>query len=164
MHKTTKNRKGGGICIYIHESLKFNVRDDIDIFNESVETLPIEILNKKSPDIVITPAYRSPKGNKKLFTDFCKGSLSNKAAFLLGDFNLNALDCDTNNVVKNFFNLVFQNGFLLFVHRPMRVTRTSATAVEHILSNRVLENKIQSGIIKTDISDDFPIFTVFKTS
>ena len=29
------------------------------------------------------------------------------------------------------------------------------------LTNRVLENKLQSGIIKTDISDHFPIFTVF---
>ena len=53
LHKTRKNRKGGGICIYIHKSLKFNLRDDIDIFNESVETLSVEILNKKSRNIVI---------------------------------------------------------------------------------------------------------------
>ena len=33
--------------------------------------------------------------------------MSNKAACLLGDFNFNALDYDTNEVVKNFFNLVF---------------------------------------------------------
>ena len=32
------------------------------------------------------------------------------------------------------------------------------------MTNRALENKIQSGIIKTDISDHFPIFTVFKTN
>ena len=43
-------------------------------------------------------------------------------------------------------------------------TRTSATAIDHILTNRVFENKIESGIIKTDISDHFPIFTVFKTN
>ena len=33
--------------------------------------------------------------------------MSNKAAFLLGDSNLKALDYDTNKVVKNFFNFVF---------------------------------------------------------
>ena len=32
------------------------------------------------------------------------------------------------------------------------------------LTNRVSENKIQSDIIQTDISDHFPIFTVFKAN
>ena len=60
--------------------------------------------------------YCPPKGNRKLFKDFCKDFLnkqemSNKAAFLLGDFNMNALGYDTKEVIKNFFNLDFQNGF-----------------------------------------------------
>ena len=83
--------------------------------------------------------------------------MPNKAAFLLEDFNLNVLDYNTNKVVKNFFNLVFQNGFLPLIQRPTRVTRTSATTIDHILTNTVLENKIQPGIIKTDISDYFPM-------
>ena len=33
-HKTRKHGKGGNICIYVHKTLKFNVRGDIDIFNE----------------------------------------------------------------------------------------------------------------------------------
>ena len=94
LHETKKDKKGGGICLYIHKNLKFNVRDEIDIFKESVETLTIEILYRKSRNIVITATYRRPKGNKNLFKDFCKDFLykqemSNKAAFLLGDFNLN---------------------------------------------------------------------------
>ena len=32
LHKARKNKKGGGICTYIHKSLKFNVRGNIDIF------------------------------------------------------------------------------------------------------------------------------------
>ena len=90
--------------------------------------------------------------------------MSNKAAFLLGDFNLNSLDYDTNEVVQNLFNLIFQNAFLPLIQRPTRITRISATAIDHILTNRVLENKIQSVIIKTDISNHFPIFKVLKTN
>ena len=76
----------------------------------------IEILNKKSRNIVITAVYRTPKGNNKLFKDFCKDFLnkqkmSNKAAFLLGDFNLNDSDYDTNKEVKDFFNLFFKMDF-----------------------------------------------------
>ena len=77
---------------------------------------------------------------------------------------MDALDYDTNDVVKNFINLVFQNGFLSLIQRPTRVTRTSATTIDHILTNRVLENKIQPGIIKTDIRNYFPIFTFFKAN
>ena len=82
MHKTRKNKKG---CLYIHKSLKPNVRDNINIFNESVESMSIEILNKKSLNIVIIVAYRPPKESNKLFIDFYKDFLnkhgmSNKAA------------------------------------------------------------------------------------
>ena len=144
------------------QNLKFNVRDGIDIFNESVETLSIEILSKKSRNIVIAVVYRPPKGNNKLFKDFCKDFLnkqemSNKAAFLLRDFNLNALDYDTKEVVKSFSNLVFQNRSLPLIQRPTRVTRTSTTAIDYVLTNRVLENKIQSGIIKTDIVSQYSL-------
>ena len=144
------------------QNLKFNVRDGIDIFNESVETLSIEILSKKSRNIVIAAVYRPPKGNSKLFKDFCKDFLnkqemSNKAAFLLRDFNLNALDYDTKEVVKSFSNLVFQNRSLPLIQRPTRVTRTSTTAIDYVLTNRVLENKIQSGIIKTDIVSQYSL-------
>ena len=144
------------------QNLKFNVRDGIDIFNESVKTLSIEILSKKSRNIVIAAVYRPPKGNNKLFKDFCKDFLnkqemSNKAAFLLRDFNLNALDYDTKEVVKSFSNLVFQNRSLPLIQRPTRVTRTSTTAIDYVLTNRVLENKIQSGIIKTDIVSQYSL-------
>ena len=30
--------------------------------------------------------------------------------YLVGDFNLNILDFETNRKVKSFFNLIFQNG------------------------------------------------------
>ena len=93
--KQEKIEKEVVVYAYMFTSLKFNVRDDIDIFfNECVETLPIEILNKKSGNVLITATYRPPKGNNKRFKDFCKDFLnkqvmSNKAAFVLGEFNWN---------------------------------------------------------------------------
>ena len=86
--------------------------------------------------------------------------MSNKAAFLLGDFDLNALDYYTKEVVKKKFYLIFRNGFLSLIQIPTRVTRTSA--IDDTLTNRVLENKIQPDIIKTYISDHFPVFTASK--
>ena len=34
LHKIRNSWKGGRICIYVHESPKFSVTDNIDIFNE----------------------------------------------------------------------------------------------------------------------------------
>ena len=38
VHQTIKNKKGGGICIYIHKSLDFKIRNDIDKFDDDLET------------------------------------------------------------------------------------------------------------------------------
>ena len=76
MRKTRKSQKGDGNMHIYSQSLKFNIRNDIDIFNEWLEPLSAEILNKKSRNIVITAACRPPKGNNKLIKDFCKDFLS----------------------------------------------------------------------------------------
>ena len=37
VHQTRKNKKGGGICIYIRKYLEFKkLRNDIDIFNNEI--------------------------------------------------------------------------------------------------------------------------------
>ena len=127
-----------------------------------METLSIKILNKKSRNVTTATAFLPSNGNNKLFKNFYKDFLnkkeiSNKVNFLLGDFNFNALDFDTNESVNEFFNLVFQTVFLPLNRRPVGITRKSATAIDHILINTVLENKIQSGIIKTDIISQYSL-------
>ena len=82
---------------------------------------------------------------------------------LIGDLNLNSLDYATNNHVQNFFNLAFENGVFPVINRPTRITKTSETAIDHILTNTILEFEVHSGIIKNDISDHFDIFCVLKT-
>ena len=77
---------------------------------------------------------------------------------------MKALDYNTNKVVKNIFDQVFQNGFSPFIQRPSRVIKASGTKIDHFLTNRVIENEVQSRIIKSDISDHFPIFTVLTTN
>ena len=70
--KQQKIKKKQGICIYVHKCREIILRDDINIFNESVETLPIEILDKKWRNINIMAACCSPKRNNILFKDFCR--------------------------------------------------------------------------------------------
>ena len=44
------------------------------------------------------------------------------------------------------------------INPPTRIKKTSVTAIDHILTNTILDFEVQSGIIKNDISDNFGIF------
>ena len=58
---------------------------------------------------------------------------------------------------KNFVELNFQSGLLLLVQKATRLTRTKAFAIDHIITDAILKGNMNSGIIKTKISDHFLI-------
>ena len=43
------------------------------------------------------------------------------------------------------------------INKPTRVTGKTATAINHILTNGFIDTIIKTGIIKSDVSDHFPI-------
>ena len=50
------------------------------------------------------------------------------------------------------------------INKPTRITRNTATVIDHIITNTVISDiKHRSGIIKTDISDHFPIVSALNT-
>ena len=83
---------------------------------------------------------------------------------MVGDLNIDSFNYDNNALVKNFFNLIFQSGFFPLIRRATRVTRTTATAIDHIITDAILESTMHSGIIKANISDHFPIFAILENS
>ena len=83
--------------------------------------------------------------------------------YLVGYFNLNVLEYKINRKIQNFFALIFQHGLIPIINKPTRVTKRNATAIDHIITNSYLSSKLKTGIIKTDISDHFPILLVSET-
>ena len=43
------------------------------------------------------------------------------------------------------------------INKPTRVTRKTATAIDHILTNCFIDRTFKTSIFKSDISDHFPI-------
>ena len=60
LHQTRKNRRGGGLCIFLLDSLSYKVRDDITVNSSAIECLCVEIFSKNSKSIVLNLAYRPP--------------------------------------------------------------------------------------------------------
>ena len=96
---------------------------------------------------------------------FSKNGKNLKNIVLAGDFNINFLDFETNKNVQDFLNLMFRYNMIPLTNKPTRVTRHSANAIDHIITNSVTgHNDFKSAIIKTDLSDHFPIVFAIKTN
>ena len=78
VHQTRNNKKGGGICIYIHKQLECKVRNDIDIFNNGIETSSAKMINLKFCQSVVTGVYRPPKGDIKTFKNLLQRCTKNE--------------------------------------------------------------------------------------
>ena len=128
IHQGRRAGKGGGIAVFLHEYLTFNIRHDFGVNNANIEALCIEIINKKSKNFLINTQHRQPAGNFDEFeaylnTFFAKFKPTDKTCFLVGDLNLNLIDDQSNAKVRNFVNLIFQHSLVPIVNKPTRVTQ-----------------------------------------
>ena len=148
--------------LYVHNSLNYKTPKNKNINNNDIECLNIKNVSKASKNVIISCIYRPPRGNTHKFFNEMKGHIikskfQEKPLFLVGDLNINSLDYSRNTHVCDFFNFVFQNGIFPVINKPTRVTKLSATIIDHIPTNALIDSHIQSGIIKTDISDHFSL-------
>ena len=116
---------------------------------------------------MLTLVYRSPNSDHEELENHFKRSLSkqevsHKDLISAGDFNINLLDFDANKKLQNFVNLMFRFRMIPTINKPTRVTRQTASTIDHIITNSLMHTGFKSGIIKTDISDHFPIFFSYK--
>ena len=145
----------------ISNSLIYNIKPDLSINNDNVEAVCIEFVNENGKNILINTQCRQRAGTysefEKYLKDFTNKAKNNgKDLYIVGDLNLNLLDYSTNSKVKDYLNIVFQNLLISMINKPIRVSKSNATIIDHILTNSFLNTDCFTGIIKTDISDHFP--------
>ena len=132
--------KRGGIALHVYNSLNYKIPKSKNINNNDIECWNIEIVSKASKNVIISCIYRLPRGDAHKFLYEMKGHIiknkfQEKPLFLVGDLNINSLDYSRNTHVRDFFNFVFENGKSSVINRPTRVTKSSATIIDHILTN-----------------------------
>ena len=92
-----------------------------------------------------------------------KRSFENKNITLLGDFNINLLNHDQDNLTSEFINLITTGSLLPTITKPTRVTSRSKTLIDNIFINDTFDNLI-SGNITTSISDHMAQFLLKTTT
>ena len=90
-------------------------------------------------------------------------NIGDSPSILCGDLNIDVLKYNSCNSTNEYVNLLFANGFVQTINKPTRCTSSSATLIDHCLTN-VLSNTYSSTILTTTISDHFPIIIKIKAS
>jgi len=169
--KCRQGKSGGGVALYIKDSVNYNRRNDLEsILNEcAIECVFIEIQGKQfgPKPIVIGEIYRPPGSSVDSFNTYIEPFLKSvnkegKLCYLLGDYNINLINVHTHSPTENLVDIMFSQAFVPLINRPTRVTVNTATLIDHIYTNAIYdENYVySSGILISALSDHFPIFHI----
>ena len=75
-----------------------------------------------------------------------------KETVLMGDFNINILNCNSDRNTSSFTDTLYSNSFYPTINIPTRITSTSKTLIDNILYNNITKC-ISAGNIVTSFSD-----------
>ena len=90
----------------------------------------------------IIVVYRFHFKDNEFITQFNKvlKNYKNKLLIVMGDFNLNLLNYDSNKVVDDFVNDVFSNSLYPLVNKPTNFFQNSSILIDQAWSNMLHEN------------------------
>ena len=121
---------------------------------------------------LITCCSRPPSGaikdlNSYVENVFKKADTENKFCILVDNFNLNYLDFIKNLEVRKIYNQIFVHGYIPLITRPTRVTLKTISLIDNIFTNFIFGASLKPKelmIIKSDVSDYFPVFVSLNSS
>ncbi|KAK6191763.1 hypothetical protein SNE40_003365 [Patella caerulea] len=149
---------GGGVAIYIRDSLYFKARLDLNI--AGLEAVWVEIRNKNNI-YLIGSFYRSPTANSE-YWNLIEQSIElakeqNIKTIILGDFNVNIINTNSSRIS----NIMRRFDLTQLIKSPTRITETTATLLDIILVS-CPDNIHSTEILDANVSDHCPItITVF---
>ena len=116
---TLTESSAGGTLLYIANHLSYKCRNDRNIYKKSeLESTFIEILNPRKSNIIVGIIYRHPSMDLTDFNcNYLNKLLENiskkqKSAFLLGDVNVNFLNCNEHNQTNELLDSLVSNAFI----------------------------------------------------
>lgn len=158
-----RNRKGGGVCVYVRSELSFNVINDLD--NDLIEAVWIDILFPKCKPILIGSLYRPPDQSDfyKLLEEVLNNGVKRHGSevIICGDLNTDTLKKDS-VMYKHFKSFTDVFALRQMIVEPTRITPTSQSVIDHILVSDP-GKVLSSGVIDCCISDHCLVYLCRKT-
>ena len=153
----------GGVAMYISKNFAIQSVSKQDLLIQNCEDLWLHVSLRNTPmQFVIGVLYRHPHNSVREFLERLNNKIadlnsSKKIYYIIGDINIDISPNVRSSNKQNYLNMLESNGAVSIINKPTRITPTSCTTLDHIITND-RNHTILPGIIKTDISDHFPIF------
>ena len=144
-------------------------RPDLEYFHGEMESLFIEIDNNVfnlASNVVVGVIYRMPNTCMEIFNDRMADIMNivqreRQICYFLGDLNVNLLKYESNQSTTAFLDTLYSYNVFPLITKPTRVTRESATLIDHVLTNNFdINSKHKQGILYTSISDHYAYLTI----
>ena len=161
--------------MFIKKTLNCKLRNDLSLSAREdikIENLWFEI-EKNDKKFIVGGIYRHPNQNIQSFTDLLELNLikinkGKSPCFITGDFNIDFLKADYNKNIMNYLNNLLLYNFLPVLLLPTRITRKTATLIDHIYyyegQNKKNGSKLMSGNLYSDLSDHLPNFVLLPST
>ena len=150
-----------GIGLFVNQSLNYNVLEKIS--NEAFQALWVEFSFVDHKNIICGIIYRQHNSPDDFLTyldrTIEKMVSDDKDVYIMGDFNIDLLKCETSQVSQDFLLSPRSCYLIPTVDKPTRVHRTSATLIDNIFVNNP-DKLLASGNIISHISDHFSQFCI----
>ena len=162
IHYPTK-KKAGGVAMHVSTIYQFKITDIFNIDCDDCESLWIKLSHvRTNAKNIVGVVYRHPTPKHENFIsalneNIMKIKKTNQAFYLCGDFNVNISPESSNPSANDFLNIILGNSAFPTITIPTRATENSKAVIDNIVTND--SNIILPGIIQTDISDHFVIFS-----
>ena len=162
IRKDRAHGRGGGVLMYISNSLSFKPRNDLSFPRETAECLCVEIDLPKDKNFVVCVVYRPPTSDVTDFLDDLESVMltvnsSNKSVCFMGDFNIDLLSNSPNSI--RFQNILDSNAFSVMIDKPTRISDHSSSLLDNIFIKAIKPHYLsQSGLFYAEISDHLPVF------
>ena len=162
-----RNKKGGGVCIYVRDTIPYKIIDDYNDFRDNnLEFILLRLNPYMQKTLNLCGIYRPPDGIPKecverlahIVNQFDRARTE---TVLIGDFNLDYRNKKLVSTSK-LGTLVSKLSLKQLINKNTRITRTSASCIDLLFTD--ISCVSQSGVVNYNISDHLPIYMVKKKS
>jgi len=168
----SSGKRGGGVSLFIKDTIEYFVRNDLSRMEDCLECLFIEVPGNQTglgKNCVLGTIYRPPNTSIQTFNEKISEILhtvksENKYIYLMGDFNIDLIQTDTHLPTSDFLEIMYSFGLFSLISKPTRVKGESATLIDNIFTNNILNCETINGIFFVEISDHFPVFSLNLTT
>ena len=163
-----RSRSGGRVCIYIRNTINYQIRHDLSA--PVLEVISIEISKPHSRPFMVVVVYRPPDASPDFFIHLenllKKIDNESKGIYILGDLNCDLIQPNSDNPTKKLQSLLEIYQLSQLIDTATRITMNSSTLIDHFITNEPDKMVVlfYFCVIHAEISDHSLIYGIRKTN